>query len=54
MKKSVKKLVLHRESLRLLARPDLAAAAGGNYTAPLSCETICGLICPQPPRTQDC
>ena len=54
MKKSVRKLVLHRESLVRLTCPDLAAPVGANATVQLSCETICGLICPQPPRTQDC
>jgi hypothetical protein len=54
MKRTCSKLILHRETLRRLTDPELCAAAAGNFTAVRTCETACGLPCPQPPPTKYC
>ena len=50
MKKTAKKMILHRETLRLLNAETLADAAGGTYPDPPRSQVSCVHgICPDDP-----
>ena len=42
MKKKVRKLILNRESIRILSSPSLAAVVGGSDVSPTICEGFTG------------
>jgi hypothetical protein len=52
MKKTAKKMILNRETLRLLNAETLADAAGGTYPDPPSRVSCGNTICPDQPATQ--
>lgn len=54
MKRSLKKLALHRDTIGRLNEERLAAAAGGSgATCVGTCNTLC-LVCPAPSNYSQC